>query len=182
VLSAVEQLLAEEGYDGLRIDAVANRSGVHRTTIYRRWGSAAMLLVDLLALGVENEWSPPDTGTLEGDLIEINREIQAALADETSITAAVVAASFRSPEAADALSRFWADRYRRSARAVQRAIARGEVPADTDSYRLLVAATAPLYHQRVLLRQPVTRDDADAYARAAHRAVSLSGTSTTSRH
>lgn len=173
VLAAVDHLLTEGGYDALSIDAVAERSGVHRTTIYRRWGSAAMLLADLLTLGMEDGWSPADTGTLEGDLIAINREVQAALADDRSITTAVIAASFRSPEAADALSRFWADRYQRCARVVERAVARGEVPADTDAYQLLIAATGPLYHQRVLLRRPVDRDNADAYARAAFAALFL---------
>lgn len=164
MLAAVDHLLTEGGYDAVTVEAVADRSGVHRTTIYRRWGSAAMLLADLLALGTEDGWRPPDTGTLLGDLTAVNREVQAALADDTSITAAVVAASFRSPEAADALSRFWADRYQRCAVVVERAVARGELPAGTDAHRLLVAATAPLYHQRLLLRRPLTRADADAYA------------------
>jgi len=169
VLAAVDRLLTVGGYDALSVDTVADRSGVHRTTIYRRWGSVAMLLADLLALGMEDGWSPPDTGTLAGDLIAINREVQAALADDRSITTAVIAASFRSPEAADALSRFWEDRYQRCAKVVERAVTRGEVPADTDAHRLLVAATGPLYHQRVLIRRPVDRGDADAYARAAAR-------------
>jgi hypothetical protein len=84
---------------------------------------------------------------------------------------AVIAASFRSPEAADALGRFWADRYQRCAVAVGRAVARGEIPACTDAHRLLMSATGPLYHQRMLLRQQLTRADADAYARAALAAV-----------
>jgi AcrR family transcriptional regulator len=175
VLAAVDELLVEGGYDALGIDAVAARSGVHRATIYRRWGSVAMLLADLLARGTERDWTPPDTGTLEGDLVAINREVQAALAEEPSLTAAVVAASFRSPETARALDRFWADRYGRAEAVVARAVARGEVAAGTDAQRLLVAATGPLYHQRVLLRRPVTASDADAYARAACAAVSRPG-------
>ena len=51
VLKAVEAELAEHGYDGLTIDDVAARSGVHRTTVYRRWGTVAGLLVVLLSLG-----------------------------------------------------------------------------------------------------------------------------------
>jgi AcrR family transcriptional regulator len=175
VLSAVMALLTEQGYDALSIEAVATRSGVHRTTVYRRWGSVAMLLVDLLELGTEDDWQPPDTGALEGDLVALNRELHAALTAEPSLTAAVIAASFRSTEAAQALSRFWADRYRRCAVIVDRAISRGEIPADTEPHRLLVAATAPLYHQRTLLRLPLTRADADAYARHAATAAVAAG-------
>ena len=167
MLAAVDALLTEGGYDALSIEAVADRSGVHRTTIYRRWGSVAMLLVDLLTLGTEDDWQAPDTGSLDGDLIAINREVCDALTAEPSLTVAVIAASFRSPEAADALRRFWVERYQRCGVAVERAVARGEIPACTDAYRLLVSATGPLYHQRMLMRQPLTRADADAYARAA---------------
>lgn len=174
VLAAVDALLAEVGDEGLTLDAVAERSGVHRTTLYRRWGSMPMLLVDLLDAGTEDDWRAPDTGSLEGDLVAINREVHAALTAEPSVTAAVVAASFRSPEAGEALRRFWEDRYERCAAVVHRAVERGEVPPGTDPRRLLVAATGPLYHQRILLGGPLTREEADAHARAA-RAAAASG-------
>lgn len=45
VLGAVRALLAERGYAGLRIDEVTARSGVAKTTIYRRWPSLAHLVV-----------------------------------------------------------------------------------------------------------------------------------------
>ncbi|WP_433163735.1 TetR/AcrR family transcriptional regulator [Kribbella sp. CA-247076] len=167
VLGAVEAELAEHGYDGLTIDGVAARSGVHRTTVYRRWKTVAGLLVDLLRAGLDDAWEPADTGTLEGDLIRLNREVHAALTEEPSVTRAVIAASFRTPEAAEALTAFWADRYRRSAVVVRRAVDRGEVAASVDPHEVVVAATAPLYHQLVLLRQPLSRAAADRYARAA---------------
>jgi AcrR family transcriptional regulator len=175
VLAALDELLTEQGYDALSIEDVADRSGVHRTTIYRRWGSVAMLLVDLLHLGTEDDWRPPDTGSLAGDLTAINRELYEALTVEPSLTTAVIAASFRTPEAAEALSLFWADRYRRSEVVVRRAIERGDIRAGTDAQQLLVSATGPLFHQRVLLRRPITRADADAYAHAALAGVAGPG-------
>ncbi|NUR98104.1 MAG: TetR/AcrR family transcriptional regulator [Kribbellaceae bacterium] len=167
VLAAVEAELAEHGYDGLTIDAVAVRSGVHRTTIYRRWKTVPGLLVDLLESGADDAWEPTDTGTLEGDLIAVNREVHAALTARPSITQAVIAASFRTPEAAEALTRFWTDRYARTALVVRRAVERGEIEGDVDAHQLLLTATAPIYHQLVLLRQPMTRAQADHHARVA---------------
>lgn len=167
VLAAVEAELVEHGYDGLTIDGVAARSGVHRTTVYRRWKTVAGLLVDLLQAGLDDSWEPADTGSLEGDLVKLNREVHAALTERPSITQAVIAASFRTPEAAEALTAFWADRYRRSAVVVRRAVVRGEVDPATDPEQVVMIATAPLYHQLVLLRQPLSRAGADRYARAA---------------
>ncbi|ONI67916.1 TetR family transcriptional regulator [Kribbella sp. ALI-6-A] len=182
VLSAVEEELAEHGYDALTIDGVAARSGVHRTTIYRRWKTVDGLLVDLLEAGRDDTWAPADTGSLLTDLVALNREVRSALtgsaspaegrADSadapagTTVTTAVIAASFRSPAAAEALSRFWEDRYRRSGTIITRAIDRGELPADTDADRVLMAATSPLYHQFILRRAPMTLAEADHWARA----------------
>ncbi len=171
VLAAVEAELAEHGYDGLTIDGVAARSGVHRTTVYRRWGTVDRLLVDLLALGADDTWAPAETGTLAGDLAELNREIRAALTVLPSVTVAVIAASFRTPDAADALRRFWVDRYERSAVVVTRAVERGEIPAGTDAHRVLMLATAPLYHQLVLLRQSMSAQLATRFAHDAAEAA-----------
>ncbi|MGC4936975.1 TetR/AcrR family transcriptional regulator [Kribbella sp. DT2] len=163
VLAAVEQELTEHGYDGLTVDGVAARSGVHRTSIYRRWKTVDGLLVDLLESGRDDTWTPADTGALTTDLIALNRELHTSLAG-TAPTSAVIAAAFRAPAAAAALTRFWDDRYRRSAVVITRAIARGELPATTDPDRVLMAATSPLFHQLALRRQPMTEQEADRWA------------------
>ncbi len=68
VLSAVTELLVEKGDKACTIEAVAERSGVHKTTIYRRWGTLGGLMKASFA---HMEASPdylPDTGSLEGDI------------------------------------------------------------------------------------------------------------------
>lgn len=171
VLDAVRTQLVEHGYDSLSVDTVADRSGVHRTTVYRRWRDVGGLLADLLAEATDDGWYPPDTGTLDGDLVAMNLEIYTALTADPPITAALIAASFRSKQAAEALRTFWADRYDRCAAIVRRATERGEIPARTDARRLLVAATAPLYHEIVLLRTPASTDLAEQTALAAATAA-----------
>ncbi|MGA5420185.1 TetR/AcrR family transcriptional regulator [Streptomyces lavendulocolor] len=152
VVEAVGALLVEVGYDGLNVDAVAERAGVHRTTVYRRWRDVGGLLADVLAAASDDTWSPQDTGSLEGDLTALNQEVYEALAAGPTVTTALIAASFRSAEAAGALSRFWADRYERCTPVVTRAAARGELAPGTDARALLVTATAPLYQELLLLR------------------------------
>jgi AcrR family transcriptional regulator len=172
VLDAVRTQLVEHGYDALTVDAVADRAGVHRTTVYRRWGDVGGLLADVLNAGMGDDWEPADTGTLYGDLAALNHDIQTALSEQPSVTAALIAASFRSEQAARALRRFWDDRYARCEVTVARAVARGEAAPGTAARPLLVAATAPLYHQLVLLRadpDPLLPDEA---ARSAALAAS----------
>lgn len=72
VLDAAIIELARSGYSGLRMDRVASRASVNKTTIYRRWPSRAALvraLVDRLQTPLR-ESRLPDTGQLEGDLVE----------------------------------------------------------------------------------------------------------------
>ncbi|MEU7729393.1 TetR/AcrR family transcriptional regulator [Streptomyces sp. NPDC040724] len=153
VLESVSALLLEAGYDALTVDTVAARAGVHRTTVYRRWRDVGHLLADVLDTASDDTWTPPDTGSLEGDLAALNQEVYEALAGGgPNLTTALIAAGFRSPEAAAALSRFWEDRYARCAVVVTRAADRGELPGPADSRALLVAATAPLYHELLLIR------------------------------
>jgi AcrR family transcriptional regulator len=151
VLAAVEAELLDHGFDGLTVDAVAERSGVHRATVYRRWRDVGGQLADTLVAGREDAWQPPDHGSLVADLTALNQDVVEHLAGERSLGRALIVASFRSDAAAAALRDFLADRYRRCEVVVDRAVARGEAPAGTYARRLLVAATAPLYHEILLL-------------------------------
>ncbi|WP_228989242.1 TetR/AcrR family transcriptional regulator [Streptomyces sp. DH8] len=172
VLEAVRAELGEHGYEGLTMEAVAARAGVHRATVYRRWQDVGGLLADVLDAAGEDDWGPPDSGSLLGDLTALNEEIQGSLVVRPSIPQALMAASFRSPRAAEAQQRLWEDRYTRCEAVVERAVERGELPPRTDARRLLIAATAPLYHHLVLLRAaPDPRLAAQAATTAALAAV-----------
>ncbi|MFC7643419.1 TetR/AcrR family transcriptional regulator [Streptosporangium lutulentum] len=68
VHQAVVDLLGEEEWDDLSIALVADRSGVHQTTIYRRWGTLAALIDDVVTERLTSSSPVADTGTLRGDL------------------------------------------------------------------------------------------------------------------
>jgi AcrR family transcriptional regulator len=167
VLDAVTSLLLEGGFDALTVDAVAARSGIHRTTVYRRWRDTGALLADALDAAREQPWQPPDTGSLLGDLTEINRQIVAALSEEPSITRALITASFRSAAAAQALRAFWEDRFTAAAVVV------GRAAPTADARTVLITACAPIFYELALLRSPARDDLAERYARAG--AASCSG-------
>lgn len=161
--------LAERGYRGLTVEAVAERSGVHRTTVYRRWGGVDGLIVNALDLAGEDAWEPPDTGTFTGDCRALADAVRTSFADQSegATSAAILAASFQSEHAAEALRGFFADRHARSAVIVERAAARGEVPAGTDAGVVVRAVVAPLYHRLFITREPIDSTVADRAAAAA---------------
>jgi AcrR family transcriptional regulator len=61
--------MAENGPGPVSIAEVANRSGVHPTSIYRRWGTPDDLALDVAIARLEADLPMPDTGTLRGDLL-----------------------------------------------------------------------------------------------------------------
>jgi len=67
VMTTTYALLAEEGLAGVTVDAVARRSGVAKTTIYRHWPSREALLLDVCAQ-MGPHFDIPDAGSLPDDL------------------------------------------------------------------------------------------------------------------
>ncbi|WP_160050695.1 MULTISPECIES: TetR/AcrR family transcriptional regulator [unclassified Nocardiopsis] len=160
VLAATLTELGERGYSGLSVEGVAQRAGVHKTTVYRRWRDRQSLVVDALGQVVAQDVPMPDTGTLEGDLRAMARSLVDVLASPTgAVIAAMLADAVRIPEVARARDRMFDDRVARARPVVERARARGELPPHTDPRDLVRALAAPVY-----LRLLVTGDPLDARA------------------
>ena len=95
VMQAVGDVLAELGLAGVELADIARRAGVGKTTVYRRWGSAAALVADLLADMAEQSTPRSHTGSLHGDLEANARLVQQTLDDRRQgrVFAALIAAA-----------------------------------------------------------------------------------------
>ncbi len=98
VVEATLAELARCGYSGLTVENVAERSGVHKTTVYRRWGGVDGLIVDALHAAGEDVWAAPDTGALDTDLRPLyfrlfitGEHVDRAVADRAAAAAATTA-------------------------------------------------------------------------------------------
>jgi AcrR family transcriptional regulator len=69
VHQATRQLLDEQGRAAVTVPMIAARAGVTPSTIYRRWGDLAELFADVAVERLRPESDPPDTGTVQGDLL-----------------------------------------------------------------------------------------------------------------
>jgi len=69
ILRAAYELLAETGYQGLRVDAVAARARASKATLYRHWPTKASLVADAIRACKGGNEAAPDTGSLRGDLV-----------------------------------------------------------------------------------------------------------------
>lgn len=77
VLEATLAELSTAGYGALRVEDVATRAGVNKTTVYRRWPTKEDLVRAALQSITVDHAVTPNTGSLRGDLLEIGRHIVA---------------------------------------------------------------------------------------------------------
>ena len=83
IRAAILRLLADVGYGALTMDAVASEAGVGKATIYRRWRTKQDLVVDTISDLNRDEAAPPDTGSLEGDLRAMMRQMVTMISGPT---------------------------------------------------------------------------------------------------
>ena len=161
--------LVASGSQGLTVGAFAARSGVHKTTLYRRWGNVEGLIADALELASGEPWPVPDTGTIDGDLRALAREVLTGFTDPQAgpVATAFVSAAIQNPEAGRALHAFFQARHEQSAPIVDRAVARGELPTGTDPVEVVRVAIAPLYYRLFVTGEPIDQTIADRAAAAA---------------
>jgi AcrR family transcriptional regulator len=158
-ITATLEELAEVGYPDLGLDGVARRAGVHKTTLYRRWGSREELVLEAMLERAGEHISVPDTGSLRRDLLELARTAaaNAASPEVAAMARAVAAESPRDRRLAAANRRFWAERLALDGAIVERAIERGEVAAGTDPGRVIEAVLGPIHLRLLLTGEPVDR-------------------------
>ncbi len=156
VLAAAADLVAEAGVPALTIEAVAARSGVAKTTIYRHWPSRAALVVDAVH-GMGCGMDAPATGVLRDDLVALLGRLAAELRDSpwAAALAGLADAAQRDPEMAT-LQR---EVIRRSARGLDAvldaAAARGDLPAPVDRSRAAMLLAGPLFFRRLVSLEPL---------------------------
>ncbi|WP_437779065.1 TetR/AcrR family transcriptional regulator [Sorangium sp. So ce1097] len=75
ILAAALEELASAGYRALRIEDVATRAGVNKTTVYRRWPTKEDLVRAALLSVTDEKVVPPNTGSLRGDLLALGRAL-----------------------------------------------------------------------------------------------------------
>jgi AcrR family transcriptional regulator len=157
VMEATLAELAEVGFGSLSLEGVAKRAGVHKTTIYRRWGSRENLVLDALLERGRETVPIPDTGSLREDLLTYGREIAHSLkgSDEVVATVRTIASVGDGSPLADASRRFWKERFELAGEMVERAITRGEVPPDTDPKTVVEVVVATIYFRLLLSRDPI---------------------------
>jgi AcrR family transcriptional regulator len=112
ILAATCELLLENGYGRLSMEAVAARSGVGKPTLYRRWSSKAALVADAVVAILSADapaaaMALPYTGEVDRDLHDWLDAFAGLAADpiKAALVLALIAAAAENPDDAEALYR-----------------------------------------------------------------------------
>jgi AcrR family transcriptional regulator len=135
ILKATRELLAEAGVLKLTVEAVAARSGVAKTTIYRRWRAKDELALAVVIDMVEQVVQTPDLGDTRAELVAF---VDATVSVLHTTPMGRVMQGIASHVATDGdLSRAFSERVVKvrlaeAERLVKAGIARGDLRPDTD--------------------------------------------------
>ncbi|WP_246585928.1 TetR-like C-terminal domain-containing protein [Streptomyces yatensis] len=153
MLAAAYEELDRDSFAALTLDRLARRSGVHVSTIRRRWRTVEGVVVELLA--ERSSMLPtPDTGDFRRDLTQLTQ----AIADfnnalrNRNVLQGLLAAAAHDPRVEEIVRAAFVRRIEEVTLIARQAVERGEIPEDTDPREVIAALAAPLYYRVLILR------------------------------
>lgn len=159
ILDASLALFVEEGFDAMTVEGVAARSGVAKTTIYRRWDSKEDLVVAAIARMI-GDVRTPDTGSLREDLVDLLTQmtilLTATVAGEV-LPRMLGEVALQTPLGRAYVAGVLQPRFRELDTVLRRGVERGELPADADLELARDLVIGPMIVRRVLGRMPRRR-------------------------
>jgi AcrR family transcriptional regulator len=160
ILDSAYALMIETGIRSFSVREVARRSGIPKSSIYRRWPTRAELLSAVLARLGTGDSAVPDTGDLRKDLVEVVRRDINALSNGDAALPSLAFEAREDPELAPVVRKVIEDRWRVHYPILERAVARGEVRRDIDFDTALDLVLGTLW-SRLIAQRPLGPSDAD---------------------
>jgi AcrR family transcriptional regulator len=176
ILQATRELLVEGGVHHLTIEGVAARSGVAKTTIYRRYRDKDDLALSVV-LDMVEQVILPELGNTRAELVQF---VSAAVDQLGStlmgrVMQGLVSDLAIDPDLASAFQeRVVSVRDAEVSRLIARGIERGDLAADTDEVTAHELLIAPVYYRLLLSGDPLDHAFAERIVDAAMRAFAPS--------
>jgi AcrR family transcriptional regulator len=166
ILQAANELLESEGFAAVTVEAIAERAGVSKATVYRWWPNRAAVVMDGFLSTVSSEVPFPHTGHAREDLrLHMHRLTEAFSGKMGRTVAALIAEGQADPELAEALRSRWLSVRRAEAREIlELGIERGELREDLDPEVAVDVLYGPIYYRMLVGHALLDEDFADALA------------------
>ena len=132
ILRATLELLVEVGFSSLTVEGVAQRAGVGKATIYRRWASKLPLVIE--AYGLLPQLEEVDTGDVVGDLVAMLRDYLDLLTSTPlrGVIPSIAGERAHNPELSELFDPIVRARRQPLIAVLRRGVERGELPESVD--------------------------------------------------
>src|ERR1700761_4296450 len=108
ILDAALELVEAQGFANTTTDAIADRAGASKATIYRWWPNKAAVLIEALREAVAQETPFPNTGSLREDIrMQLRNFVKLLTGRRGRFFKAFVAAAQNDSEVAETFRRVW---------------------------------------------------------------------------
>lgn len=171
VLRAALDVLVDQGMPGFTMEAVAQRAGASKATVYRHWSARSALLADAMDLAFQPFPVPP--GDVRSSLVGLLSTLQEALAEQPfpRLMAAFIDAAERDPALGRLHARLSEARREPVRQVLVRAVGRGEIPAGTDVDLAVDLLVGPAFYRRLIVHRPFPEGRAAALVDRVLRAL-----------
>lgn len=158
VLDAARTLFEEQGYGAATIEAIAARSGVAKTTIYRSWPSRAAVMVDVVVEMATTLVPPPRGGDpIRAMAAELRGIASAVNGPMGRLLTSLLGDAQVEPQVRSVLiERLFAPRSQASATNISRAQTGGTLRPDVPPHVAIDLLVGPLFYRMFVQHEPVT--------------------------
>src|ERR1700736_5944305 len=156
VFEATMQCLQEQGDEAWSFASIGERTGIHESTLYRRWKTKEQLVIDAVTHQIAQDIPLPDTGALRSDLIQFLQRLCTFL--ESAIGQALIQIGIEArnvPAISTLCKDYWQSRSTLWRPLFERALVRGDLAPQTDISLLLETLIGVFYARLFVLREPV---------------------------
>jgi AcrR family transcriptional regulator len=161
IIQATLEILREQGYQRLTIEAVAARAQASKTTIYRHWTSKQELVIEAIG-GLSTSLNIPDTNNLYTDLLTLLQEAyQIVTSAQSQALLFPSGGIYLSAEIFPIYhSAVIMPRLHLLIQRIERAINRGEIRTDVEAHIVVDLIAGPLFYHFFMARElfPPTED------------------------
>jgi TetR/AcrR family transcriptional regulator of autoinduction and epiphytic fitness len=156
VLSAALSVLAARGFAEFGMEAVAEASGVAKSTLYRHWPTRISLLRDALEGLNRQPGEELAAGPARKRVEQLLEHLAAALSDPvlSACLPGLIEAAERHPEVAEFLHQYSDRRRAALTLAIRNGIEAGELPPHLDPELASLALSGPIFYRRLLTAAP----------------------------
>lgn len=155
VHDAIVELLIEGGVQGCTIKAVAERAGIERSTLYRRFPDKWNAIIDALIARAAADVMPELGPSFADDLRSVLRKLRELLSSPLGLAMLAAAIELRTHDGADHRRLYFDQRMNQLGPMFDAAIDRAELRPDVDREALFSMVAGPIYFRMFIAGRPI---------------------------